>query len=62
LNPFGSCTVTIVVARLTVQTICALLAVGCMPGQTVELTIPAQVEQTVTGTLAGERTQVRECV
>ena len=39
-----------------------LLLVGCIPGHTVEVTIPEQVELTVTGTLAGERTQARECV
>jgi hypothetical protein len=50
------------VRHIVSVTISMLLVAGCIPGNTVEVTIPEKVEITVTGTLAGERTQVRECV
>jgi hypothetical protein len=36
--------------------------IGCGPGYTVEETYPKPAELTVTGTLAGVRTQAEECV
>jgi hypothetical protein len=39
-----------------------LLLVGCVPGYTVEETYPKPAERTLTGTLAGVRSQAEECV
>jgi hypothetical protein len=40
----------------------SILLVGCLPGHTVEVTYPEPAQLTVTGTLAGVRTQAEECV
>lgn len=39
-----------------------LLLVGCLPGYTVEERYPEPAELTLTGTLAGVRSQAEECV
>jgi len=40
----------------------SLLLVGCVPGYTVEETYPEPAELTLTGTLAGVRSQAEECL
>ena len=47
---------------LFVVTTSMLLLFGCGPGYAVTETYPEQVELTLVGTLAGERTQEQECV
>jgi hypothetical protein len=54
---------TIFVGRRLASLVLAILVlVGCGSGHTEERTYPDQVGLTVTGTLAGERTQEHECV